>query len=129
MSTYIHDAKGKAKENSYFRQVIAHSDKTQVVLMSLLPGEDIGMEVHPNEDQVLYCVAGSGKCVLDGVEHSFEKGDVVLVSAGTEHNFINGDDEPMKIITTYSPPHHKDGTVHKTKADAEAAEAAEHGHE
>lgn len=125
MSTYLHDVSKKAQQNTYFREVLGSSDKTQVVIMSLLPGEDIGMEIHPDNDQVLLCVDGVGKCVLDGVEHPFEAGDAVIVSAGTEHNFINGQTGAMKIVTTYSPPHHADGTIHKTKAEAEANE---HGH-
>ena len=128
MSTYLENAKKQAKENTFFRKVLATSDKTQVVAMSLKPGEDIGLETHPDNDQVLFCVTGKGECVVDGETHSFEKGDIMLVSAGAEHNFTNTDEDEMKILTTYSPPHHADGTVHETKADAEAAEAAEHSH-
>jgi hypothetical protein len=95
--------------------------------MNVNPGEDIGLETHDKEDQVLYLISGQGKVLLNGVESDFMAGDCVLVPAGTEHNFTTVGDEPMKIITTYSPPHHPVGTVHKTKADAEAAEA-EHGH-
>lgn len=127
MSNYLENLKKQAKENEYFRKVVATSGKTQVVLMSLLPGEDIGLETHNENDQVLICVKGEGTCVLDGEKHPFSKGDAVLVTAGTEHNFTTVGDEPMKIITTYSPAHHPDGTIHETKAEAEAAELAE-GH-
>lgn len=122
---YIENIKKQAKENSYFRQVLINGEHTQVVLMSIDPGSEIGSETHPDNDQILYLVHGKGKVVLNGQEHEFNKGDLVLVKAGTEHNFITDGDEAMKIITTYSPPHHPDGTVHKTKAEAEAAEAAE----
>jgi mannose-6-phosphate isomerase-like protein (cupin superfamily) len=111
----------QAIDNVYFRQVLATGEHTQVVIMSIAVGEDIGSETHKDNDQMLYLVAGSGKVVLNGVEADFETGDVVLVPAGTEHNFITKGDEPMKIVTTYAPPHHPDGTVHKTKAEAEAA--------
>ena len=113
---------GQAKENQYFRQVIATGDKVQVVIMSILPDSEIGSETHPDNDQTLYLVEGSGQVVLDGQAADFNAGDLVLVPAGTLHNFITKGDMPMKIITTYSPPHHPDGTVHKTKAEADAAD-------
>jgi len=112
----------KAKENQYFRQVLATGDKVQVVIMSILPDSEIGSETHPDNDQTLYLVGGSGQVVLDGQAADFNAGDLVLVPAGTLHNFITKGDVPMKIITTYSPPHHPDGTVHKTKAEASAAD-------
>lgn len=116
-----------ALDNETFRTVVANGKHTQIVVMNILPGEDIGKEVHADNDQVLYLVAGKGTVYLNGVESEFNPGDAVLVPAGTEHNFTTVGDEPMKIITTYSPPHHAAGTVHKTKADAQAAEA-EHNH-
>jgi mannose-6-phosphate isomerase-like protein (cupin superfamily) len=115
-----------AKDNQTFRTVLATSEHTQVVVMNVNPGEDIGKEIHTKEDQVLYLISGNGTVYLDGVETEFNPGDCVLVPAGTEHNFTTTGDEPMKIITTYSPPHHPDGTIHETKADAEAAEAKHH---
>ena len=113
---------GQAKENQYFRQVLATGDKVQVVIMSILPDSEIGSETHPDNDQTLYLAEGSGQVVLDGQAADFNAGDLVLVPAGTLHNFITKGDAPMKIITTYSPPHHPDGTVHKTKAEADAAD-------
>lgn len=113
----------QAKENTTFRTVLANSQHTQIVVMNVLPGEDIGKEVHTDNDQVLLLVSGKGTVYLDGVESEYNPGDCVLVPAGTEHNFTTVGDEPMKIITTYSPPHHPVGTVHATKADAEAAES------
>lgn len=115
-----------AKNNSNFRTVLATSQHTQVVVMSVNPGEDIGKEIHTKEDQVLYLISGKGVVYLNGIETDFNPGDCVLVSAGTEHNFTTLGDEPMKIITTYSPPHHPDGTIHKTKAEAEEAEGEHH---
>lgn len=124
---HIENINDKAMQNTTFRTVLANSKHTQVVIMDVKPGEDIGLEVHPNEDQVLYLLSGKGEVLLNGQKSNFNPGDCVLVPAGTEHNFTTVGDEPMKIITTYSPPHHPAGTVHQTKADAEAAEA-EHGH-
>lgn len=121
---HLKDLKQQAKDNTTFRTVVATGKHTQIVVMHINPGEDIGLETHPDNDQVLYLVSGKGEVVLNGEKSEFNKGDAVLVPAGTEHNFTTVGDEPMKIITTYSPPHHPDGTVHKTKADAEAAEAA-----
>jgi mannose-6-phosphate isomerase-like protein (cupin superfamily) len=123
---HIKDLESKAMNNTNFRTVLATSKHTQVVVMDVKPGEDIGKEIHPNEDQVLYLISGRGMIYMDGKEMDFNKGDCVLVPAGTEHNFTTIGDESMKIITTYSPPHHPEGTVHTTKADAEAAEAEHH---
>ena len=125
---HIKDLESKAMKNTTFRTVLATSKHTQVVVMDVKPGEDIGKEIHPNEDQVLYLISGRGTIYMDGKEMDFNKGDCVLVPAGTEHNFTTIGDESMKIITTYSPPHHPDGTVHKTKVDAEAAELEHDAH-
>jgi len=113
----------KAKQNNYFRQVLATGKNVQIVVMSIPPGGEIGQETHANNDQVLMLIEGTGEVILDGKTADFEVGDIVLVPAGTQHNFITRGNAPMKIITTYSPPHHPDGTVHKTKAEADAASA------
>ena len=113
-----------AKANKDFRQVVATGDNVQVVLMSIPPEGEIGEETHPDNDQVLLLVEGGGSAILDGKEKPFEEGDLVLVPAGTLHNFTAGTDG-MKIVTTYSPPHHPEGTVHATKADADAAESGD----
>lgn len=118
----IKDIKGKAKENTFFRQVLETGGHTQVVIMSIPSGGEIGMEVHEKEDQVLYFVEGEGAAVLNGEESMVKEGDLVLVRAGTEHNFMNMGDEDLKIITTYSPPHHPEGTIHETKEEADKAE-------
>ncbi|MCX6784848.1 MAG: cupin domain-containing protein, partial [Candidatus Komeilibacteria bacterium] len=107
-----------AKSNNYFRQVISTNQYSQVVLMSLLAGEDIGLETHPDVDQILIFVAGQGSAVLNGVTSQITAGDLVVVPAGTEHNFINQGDGEMKLYTVYAPAEHRDGTIHKTKAEA-----------
>ncbi len=117
----VKDITGKALENSYFRQVLDTGKHTQVVIMSIPPKGEIGEEIHEDNDQVLYCVKGEGQVILDGVEDSFKKDDLVLVNAGVKHNFVNSGEEDLKIITTYSPPHHPEGTVHKTKEEADQA--------
>ncbi|HET7827319.1 MAG TPA: cupin domain-containing protein, partial [Candidatus Saccharimonadales bacterium] len=120
----IKDIASKCAQNTYFRQVLATGPHSQVVIMNIKPGEDIGEETHPANDQILYLLSGSGQAVLDHQASDFAAGDLVLVPAGTLHNFINSGQADLKIITTYSPPNHPDGTVHKTKAEAAAAEAA-----
>lgn len=108
-------------DNTDFRRVVLTNKHSQLVMMSLLPGEEIGEETH-DLDQILYFVAGSGTAVFDGEEYEFNAGDVANVPAGLKHNFINTGTEPLKLFTVYSPPEHPDGTVHKTKAEADAAE-------
>lgn len=119
---YIAQLDQQAIENDNFRHVLATGSDLQVVVMSIPPGGEIGEEVHPDNDQWLYLVEGSGQAVLDGDEQPFEGGDAVLVPAGTKHNFIAAASEPLKIITIYGPPHHPDGTIHATKEEADAAE-------
>lgn len=117
----INDILNQCKQNTYFRHVLETGPNTQVVIMSIPPGGEIGEEVHEDNDQVLYLVDGAGDVILDGQKSGFNPGDLVLVRAGDRHNFVTKGEQPMKIITTYSPPHHPDGTIHKTKADADAA--------
>lgn len=106
-------------DNEDFRRVIYTAKNSQLVLMSLKPGEEIGEEVH-DVDQFIRCDAGTGQAVLNDVPHEFSDGFAVVVPAGEKHNIINSGSEPMKIYTLYAPPHHRDGVVHHTKADAEA---------
>ena len=88
--------------------------------MSLLPGEDIGEEVH-DVDQFLRVEKGSGVAMLNDIPHDISDGSAIVVPAGTKHNLINGDAGPMKLYTLYMPPHHRDGVIHATKAEAEAS--------
>jgi len=112
-----------ALENGNFRKVINTTDLTQIVLMSLLPGEDIGMEHHTGLDQVLVIVSGEGQASIDGEVQVIGPGSVIVVPDEAEHNFINiSDTEPMKLWTVYAPPQHEPGTIHRTKQDAEADE-------
>lgn len=111
--------------NTNFRKVLFTGAHCQLVLMSLLPSEDIGMEIHQNVDQFFRFEVGEGKAILNGEEVIFKANDVVIVPAGTNHNIINtSTTEPLKLYTIYSPANHPEGTVHNTKADAMADEAA-----
>ncbi|HSE32564.1 MAG TPA: cupin domain-containing protein [Pyrinomonadaceae bacterium] len=109
-----------ALENNSFRRVLFTNKHSQVVLMSLPPGENIGLETHEDGDQVLVFVKGAGRAVVGGETHAIGAGDVFAVPAGTQHDFINNGDEALKLFTVYSPPEHPDGVIHATKADAEA---------
>jgi len=107
-------------KNTFFRQVLYTSQYVQLVVMSLNPGEEIGMEVHEIVDQFLRVEAGEGMVVMDDEEHVIQDGDAIVVPAGTQHNVINtSPDKPLQLYTIYSPPNHKDETVHKTKQEAE----------
>ena len=107
-----------ALANDKFRKVLFTNKHSQVVLMSIPPGEDIGREVHELVDQVLVFVKGKGRADLSGETHDINPGDMFAVPAGIEHDFINTGTEDMKLFTVYSPPEHPDGVVHATKADA-----------
>jgi len=107
------------KQNSNFRKVLYTGHHSQLVLMSLLAGEEIGMEVHPDNDQFFRFDQGEGKVIVDGNEYEVKDGDAVLVPAGAEHNVVNTGSEPLRFYTIYSPPHHKDGIVRQTKKEAE----------
>jgi mannose-6-phosphate isomerase-like protein (cupin superfamily) len=111
---YVANIKKAAKDNEYFRDVIFTATKSQLVLMSLQPGEEIGMEVHDG-DQSIYVVDGEGFVVLDGSKQDIEKGSMVFVPTGVRHNVVNDDDEPMKLFTIYAPPQHAAGTVQPKK--------------
>lgn len=125
MQDYVRHLTQQAVTSRNFREVLETGNKMQVVIMSLKPGEEIGSEIHLETEQVLICLAGNGKVVIDDHEHEYLDGDMVLVRAGQKHNFINTDDTPMKIVTIYTPPHHRDGIVHETKADADKARTSQ----
>ncbi len=117
-------------ENGYFRKVLFTGKHLQLVVMCLQGGEEIGNEVHPDVDQFFRIEQGEARFVLNNAEeHLARDGDAVVVPAGTWHNVINNTKTaPLKLYTVYTPPQHPDGTVHKNKAEADAAEAEEHHH-
>lgn len=117
MKGYVGKIEEATLENNNFRKVLYTAQNSQLVVMSINPGEEIGAEVH-HLDQFIRIETGSGKAILDGVEHIITDGYAIVVPAGTNHNVINTSEEVMKLYTVYSPPEHKDGVVHATKDDA-----------
>lgn len=111
-----------AEESSDFRRVLWTGKYTQLVIMTIPPGGDIGQEIHAGTDQILTFVSGSGEADIDGTTRPVTQGDLVAVPAGAQHNFRNTGLNPLILYTVYSPPEHADGAVHATKADAETAE-------
>ena len=124
MTGYVGPIEKATQENEYFRQVLFTGEHLQLVVMSLQPNEELGNEVHERVDQFFRIEVGRAKFVLHGTEeHLVGAGGAVVVPAGTYHNVINtSPTEPLKLYTIYTPPQHPDGTVHKTKSEAEAAE-------
>jgi len=116
------DLMAAARSNEAFRRVIETGEHEQVVVMTMQVGEDIGEEVHPDTDQIFIFVAGQGEAILNGAVSSVAPNDFVFVRAGTRHNIVNHGEVPLRLITVYAPPAHAHGTVHLTKADAQAAE-------
>lgn len=118
MKGFVTNIEDDTLENDHFRRVLYTAKHTQLVLMSLRANEEIGEETH-DLDQFIRIEAGQGLAVLDGVAHRLVDGTAVIIPAGTKHNVINvSDSEELKLYTLYSPPEHRDGTVHKTKSDA-----------
>ena len=123
--SFVVDIEKRTEGNRNFREVLYTGPKSQLVVMALAPGESIGRETHPDIDQFVRVEAGVAKAVLDGVEHRLQAGWAVVISAGTEHDVVNASaTEPLELYTIYTPPAHADGTVHATKAEAQA----EHPH-
>jgi mannose-6-phosphate isomerase-like protein (cupin superfamily) len=118
MKGFVQNIEDIAVKNEDFRQVLYTAKNCQLVVMSLKPKEEIGMEVH-QLDQFFRVEEGTGEAILDGIHRTISAGFVVLVPAGTNHNIINTGTEPMKLYTLYSPPNHRDGVVHHTRAEAE----------
>jgi mannose-6-phosphate isomerase-like protein (cupin superfamily) len=111
-----------ARDNDAFRREVATAEHSQVVVMTIPTGEEIGEEVHEGTDQLLVFIDGQGDAVLDGQTTKVTPNDLVLVPARTRHNFINTGEVPLRLVTVYAPPEHPPGTVHQTKAEADAAE-------
>lgn len=128
MTGFVGPIEKLTERNNYFRQVLFTGKYAQLVVMCLQPGEEIGNEVHDTVDQFFRIEEGKAKFVFGGgEEHLVGDGDAVIVPAGTYHNVINASQKkPLKLYTLYSPPNHPDGTIHKNKAEADAAEEHEH---
>ena len=123
MAGYHADIEKITLRNEYFREVLFTGPHSQLVVMAIKPGDEIGQEIHNGNDQFFRIEAGKGKAVLAGKEFPLEDGMVVVVPAGVQHNIINTSaNEMLKLYTIYSPPQHPEGTVHKTKAEADAHE-------
>lgn len=122
MTGYIENIEKLTLENQDFRRVLYTAKNSQLVLMSIAPGDDIGAEVH-DLDQFLRIESGDGKAMLNGIEYPVSDGTAIVVPAGLEHNIINtSETEFLKLYSIYSPPEHKDGTIHQSKVEALAAE-------
>lgn len=119
MTGFLINIEEKTLENENFREVLYTAQHSQLVVMSLLPKEDIGMEVHEIVDQFIRIEDGEGKAILNGEEHNLSDGTALIIPAGTKHNIINtSSDKKLKLYTVYCPAHHKDKTIHKTKQEA-----------
>ncbi|OGZ75939.1 MAG: cupin [Candidatus Staskawiczbacteria bacterium RIFCSPLOWO2_12_FULL_37_15] len=121
MKGFVSNIEKDTLENENFRKVVYTSKHSQLVLMSLKPKEEIGMEAHNENDQFFRIEKGKGKCIIDGNEYDISDGSAIVVPVGSRHNVINtSETEDLKLYTIYSPAHHKDGVVRKTKEEAEA---------
>jgi mannose-6-phosphate isomerase-like protein (cupin superfamily) len=128
MAGYSINIEQATLENENFRKVLFTGKYTQLVLMTLKPGEDIGQEVHDSVDQFFRVEAGTGEAIIDGEKTALSDGVIVVIPAGSKHNLINtSSSEPLRLYTLYSPPNHPDGTIHKTKAEADEYEKHHHG--
>jgi len=128
MAGYSVDIERETLENGDFRRVLFTAPQSQLVVMTLQPGEEIGTERHEGHDQFIRVEAGQGEAVLDGERHPLADGSAVVVPAGTEHNVVNtSSTEPLRLYTIYSPPEHPDGTVHRSKQEADEYERTHHG--
>lgn len=122
MKGFVADIEDLTEENDDFRRVLYTGKNLQLVLMSIEPGGEIGEEVHDDGDQFFRVEEGKGEVVIDGHRSKIESDFGIVVPAGARHNVINTGDKPLRLYTVYAPPEHRDGTVHRTKADADASE-------
>ena len=118
---YVDNIEKATVENDLFRRVLYTGKNLQLVLMTLQPGEEIGEETHDDRDQFFRIEEGSGEIHIDGVRNPVEDDFAVIVPAGALHNVVNTGDTPLRLYTLYGPPEHVDGTVHRTKQEADAA--------
>ena len=112
----------EAEKSPDFRRVLWTGEHTQLVIMTIPPGGEIGEEVHEDTDQILTFVSGTGKATVSGTEKNVASGDLVVVPAGHKHNFVNTGPNPLILYTVYGPPEHSEGAVHKTKEEADRLE-------
>lgn len=127
MSFYVSDLEKDTVENDNFRKVLNTEDHSQLVVMSLEPNEEIGMETHPDIDQFIRIEQGKAKVIIDNEEYKVEDDFAAVVPAGSKHNVVNtSKDEELKLYAIYSPPEHPDGVVHKDKVEAEKYEEEHH---
>ncbi|MDT3687440.1 MAG: cupin domain-containing protein [Pseudorhodoplanes sp.] len=122
MYGFVADIEKLTEENGDFRRVLYTSKNLQLVLMAIKPGSEIGEEIHTDRDQFFRIEKGTGEVVIDGHRSKIKGDDAIIVPAGARHNIMNTGEEPLRLYTLYAPPEHRDGTVHVTKADAEASE-------
>lgn len=122
MKGFIADIEELTEENDDFRRVLYTGKNLQLVLMAIAPGSEIGEEVHADRDQFFRVEKGKGEVSVDGHSSSIKGDDAIIVPAGARHNIMNTGDQPLRLYTLYAPPEHRDGTVHSTRADAEASE-------
>lgn len=123
--SYVGEIIGQTETNANFRRVVFTGQKTQLVVMDVPPGGEIGLETHGHVEQILFVLSGQGEAILNGQKQAIGGGSVVVVTPGTSHNIVNTGNESLKVYTVYAPPNHIDGRVHKTKAEADADEADE----
>ncbi|NCU41599.1 MAG: cupin domain-containing protein [Candidatus Moranbacteria bacterium] len=126
MKGYYIDLEGATKENDNFRKVLFTSGHLQLVLMTIKPGDEIGLETHKDHDQFVRVEVGEGKAIISNDEFFLRDGSAVVIPAGNEHNIINIGTESLKLYTLYSPAEHPDGTVHTTKSEADEYEKLHH---
>lgn len=125
MKPYVANLVASAVKNPFFRRVLHTGARSQLVLMSIPPGDDVGEELHEHVEQTLFVVKGTGVAHLAGQQHEVGPGSVVLVPPGIRHNLVNVGSEPLQLYTVYAPANHLDGRIHRTHADADADRADE----
>ena len=122
MKGFVDNIEALTTGNDYFRKVLYTGKHMQLVLMTLKPGEEIGAEVHEGHDQFFRIEAGKGEVIIDNERTSVQDDDAIIVPAGARHNVVNTGTEPLKLYTLYGPPEHRDGVVHRNKAEADSSE-------